>query len=624
MDASIPSVGHSFDFDVSGRESRDLVLLKCREVIEQLHQEVEEEREKRRKLEKKQHQWEADNLNVTTELDILRQKRADSEAEVARLTATVSDLERQLQELERAKEQQATVAHQLQREVVAKTSELSSKDLQLQEQHHLVQRLESKLQTATLEAKQLTEEVTTLSQKLGESESERTRLKITLETSADARAREARRVADEKDLALARVQRQADDAAREVRTLQDELRSRVEECTQLELGQRAREREQREREDLEVKLENARAELNLVQRKAHDLEKKQEQASIQFGAAQAEVTSLRGQLDHAQREYDDVQKQLAVRTTELTHFRSQCEVLQEAARGHSEERTAVQERWLAATAEANELRHQVEEARAELRSKADASRGKDEEQRRLDETVRQLKDEAAQDRGQKLEQQLQHEQRVHELAAECRQYQETVREMNTQVDRLQKELQQVQVELAAANEGRRQSERHVVAMEAEVGGMNNALRVAEQAAADSREREREARQAAERAKEDAHAQALRAARPEVKVVYDRGKLERLRDKYEMKIAKLHRQLVEREQHETRLRGVLEGELRGVANWHNDLERREVASRLFRGNEDNQMWRDFFASQLGEIKSEFQSHERRLRRMFDSEKIKSAS
>lgn len=83
-------------------------------------------------------------------------------------------------------------------------------------------------------------QVTTLSQKLGESESERTRLKITLETSpfdrvflapgasayfslgfvqvckisylfrgADARAREARRVADEKDLALARVQRQA-------------------------------------------------------------------------------------------------------------------------------------------------------------------------------------------------------------------------------------------------------------------------------------------------------------------------------------------------------------------------------------------------------------------------------
>lgn len=30
--------------------------------------------------------------------------------------------------------------------------------------------------------------------------------------------------------------------------------------------------------DGEVKLENARAELNLVQRKAHDLEKKQEQA----------------------------------------------------------------------------------------------------------------------------------------------------------------------------------------------------------------------------------------------------------------------------------------------------------------------------------------------------------
>lgn len=33
--------------------------------------------------------------------------------------------------------------------------------------------------------------------------------------------------------------------------------------------------------------------------------------------------------------------------------------------------------------------------------------------------------------------------------------------------------------------------------------------------------------------------------------------------------------------------------------------RRVASRLFRGNEDNQMWRDFFASQLGEIKSESQ-------------------
>merc|ERR1719359_2397057 len=34
-----------------GAENRDLVLLKCREVIEQLHGEVEEEREKRRRLE---------------------------------------------------------------------------------------------------------------------------------------------------------------------------------------------------------------------------------------------------------------------------------------------------------------------------------------------------------------------------------------------------------------------------------------------------------------------------------------------------------------------------------------------------------------------------------------------
>ena len=82
----------------------------------------------------------------------------------------------------------------------------------------------------------------------------------------------------------------------------------------------------------------------------------------------------------------------------------------------------------------------------------------------------------------------------------------------------------------------------------------------------------------------------------VKPPYDKAKVERLRDKYELKLAKLHRQIVEREQHEMRLRGLLESELRGLSHWNADMDRKEAAA----PRADPGQWNSFFSHKFGEV------------------------
>jgi chromosome segregation ATPase len=276
---------------VAGGESRDLVLLKCREVIEQLHAEVEEEREKRRRLEKRQHQWESDHLSVTTELEIQKQKRQDAEADTERLQHLVQDLERQIAEVDRARELQLSSTSVHQREASAAKAEISRKEIQIQELTNEKQRLEAKVHTAQMEARQLTEEVTQLSTRLGETESERARLRISLDTQVDALQRDLRRTVEEKDAVVLNLQRQLQEREREVAHATRELQRVLAESQKTEEGLRSTIREQdlHQREEYSSETARLRAELDSSRRRAQEKESAADSTQAALAATQAEA-----------------------------------------------------------------------------------------------------------------------------------------------------------------------------------------------------------------------------------------------------------------------------------------------------------------------------------------------
>jgi chromosome segregation ATPase len=322
-------------------------------------------------------------------------------------------------------------------------------------------------------------------------------------------------------------------------------------------------------------------------------------------STQAEVTSVRAQLDALQREHEEATKQLAVRTTEVTHFKSQVEVYQESTKAHEAERNSLSERWLQTAGENTELRRQVDEYRQTAQEKTDEVRLKEEEVRRLDDQLAAAREDASKLQTTRLEASFASEshakeltliksQAEHERIAEAREMAAKYSRMESERALATHQLEDASRKLAHSTEEAETLRREMEAIKRQAEGDVASLH----AECDRRVRSAEAEAVANR-------EGLRVARAEVdklqaalavKPPYDKAKVERLRDKYELKLAKLHRQIVEREQHEMRLRGLLESELRGLSHWNADMDRKEAAA----PRADAGQWNSFFSHKFGEV------------------------
>eukprot|EP00916_Digyalum_oweni_P014378 GHVL01023612.1.p1 GENE.GHVL01023612.1~~GHVL01023612.1.p1 ORF type:complete len:649 (+),score=185.20 GHVL01023612.1:69-2015(+) len=78
-----------------------------------------------------------------------------------------------------------------------------------------------------------------------------------------------------------------------------------------------------------------------------------------------------------------------------------------------------------------------------------------------------------------------------------------------------------------------------------------------------------------------------------------SKLDRLRSKYESKLCKLQKQLTDRQNYETRLKEILDAELTSLNTWKYEIKEWGDSNRKNR-DEDVVKWKDFFADQMQQV------------------------
>lgn len=186
----------------------DAVLLRCRDTIERLHGDVEEERQKRQRLQEQLE--ESDNELTTTKMSLTEEQQRTREAETKcrRLEQKVLELE---QLLKAQKEMNGTTSSQLQTlkaESIQKAQEQFSQNLRITDLENSLKRTEAKAQNLQQEA----------------SRTERQLREVEARASSDSEAlRQERQESEAKTVELERMTRQCAELEHRCETLQQDL-----------------------------------------------------------------------------------------------------------------------------------------------------------------------------------------------------------------------------------------------------------------------------------------------------------------------------------------------------------------------------------------------------------------
>ena len=186
----------------------DAVLLRCRDTIERLHGDVEEERQKRQRLQEQLE--ESDNELTTTKMSLTEEQQRTREAETKcrRLEQKVLELE---QLLKAQKEMNGTTSSHLQTlkaESIQKAQEQFSQNLRITDLENSLKRTEAKAQNLQQEA----------------SRTERQLREVEARASSDSEAlRQERQESEAKTVELERMTRQCAELEHRCETLQQDL-----------------------------------------------------------------------------------------------------------------------------------------------------------------------------------------------------------------------------------------------------------------------------------------------------------------------------------------------------------------------------------------------------------------
>jgi len=506
----------------SPRTTSDAVLLRCRDTIERLHSDVEEERQKRTRLQDQVVACENELAAAKVDLAEEQVRCRDAESRCTRLERQLADTEQRLKSQKDAFEDAHSQAQQLKSESLQKAQEHFAQSLRLTELESATKRAEARAARGQEETARLAAELKQVQSKATTLESEVARLHEALE----GKAQEAARV--------------------------------------LHIGQEHEDRceaLQRELEDLHADKDADRAALDGHQLELQEMALRQERLHAAWKEREVEVQRLQKERDEAREEAEALQHEL--------------ESSQQQARRVAEEQREQLEKLGRLEAERSKLRRQAEEAR---RQAADRSEDLDRLERQrtshgttvatleqqIDEFRRQLRD-----RSQELARQKAEHQKAQQQLDEARMVEEQKTKLAASAKEAQKRASELTWRLEAANKEVEGSRERCKDLEQQLQQRDDKVRrndvnsLSDMLARAHRHAELLAKMQAELGRKS---RVLSEEEQE-----SRDQLGTLKQKYEQKIAKLHLHLSEREACERKLKGFIENEIDILHQYNKELE-----------------------------------------------------
>lgn len=588
-----PRGDDSFLSDSSLPAGNEAVLLRCRDTIRRLHAEVEDERCKRHELQQELHAAQADVRHLQAELDRERERAAESDVSQTAAKAARRDvlrLEERLAESERAvsmaDKKQASLLdqlHQAKAEVAQRAEAQISAEVKVTELENALRRAENRALSLEEEAASCSSRLAASAGKVADMEREVTALRSAADLESE-RTQHANRLMEEyrrrselaqQDLDAAQAAshiaaRSAQEAQEDLLRVQDELTKLQHECAQQqrdkEMALTSAATASARSQEVDTTLDNTRAaleksslECKALQRRVADLEQRCKRAEQRAETAAVEALqqrvaehaeSFRRAEQHAEAKV--VEASVATVTSELEEVREQLRSKDLELATALAEGDAVRQQVKRMLDRHNELEgrcHDVETERdacqqllAKSRQQFDIeaselverlkAQWQIERQTLLENSAQAAAENAAKSAALLADERSNMERHNLELQEELRKYQKQDRGVSAQLRWQQADLQ-----------------RRLEAVTSEFRAEQRCGREAKAAVQELQE-------------------ALRSSDGELDAYEE--VVEKLRQSYERKLAKLHRQLVERETYESRLKSLIDKEVDVLHHYNQDL------------------------------------------------------
>eukprot|EP00397_Hematodinium_sp_SG-2012_P007019 GEMP01007059.1.p1 GENE.GEMP01007059.1~~GEMP01007059.1.p1 ORF type:complete len:845 (+),score=215.93 GEMP01007059.1:150-2684(+) len=603
---------------------KDQVLIRCRETIERLHSEVEEERNKRKDAQKKAQTLDSSYSQAVSDLDAEKQRLRDQEALTRRTRMDLKHSEQRMQRLESVKEENARQLNVLKQDHVARERE---KDLRIRD-------LEQSLTSADMQAGSFRKQSVGLETQVIHLTEEKERLKVeghrVRTRSEDGEQMHQEQVRQLEELARVRqdqAQQQVDELKVELRKQQEEFRS-VEAVTHRyeELQTSAKHREQAIREELVQRgkqIDRAEQQTNRemvsLRTKVEELQRDAERHLALKEHLLAESRESHVQLTEQHLSNDSHQRELKRYITETTSMKEEIDNCRRLSEKSSDERRMQQEKLFALSIETAERQHTLDRMEKAAEEKADEyerelrrkegfvitqNQEMQELQQRLEEAIRKLQLELAdarstaqleQERRKDVERILESEQNNHELSNE------RLDRNAKELDFARQKLEKTEAELQQMHLHVRDSQTQLIGADIKLTQHVTALKAVEEERDEARKERDETRKERDDAQKDISAHKQKIAdilvdserkvselqkEAELQAVDFARKQEtmhvsissqaseavaKLKRKFETKIQRLHKQLAERENYEQKLKSLLEMEVGNVAKLYKELD-----------------------------------------------------
>lgn len=587
----------------------DAVLVKCRDTIEKLQEELEEERSRRRELQRHVNSVEAETLQLQNEVDLERGKRAEYEARVAQLEKKLSDAEAKLDTSGKWRETANLELQKAKADAVQRAEELFSEERKVQELEHALQRAESRIASAEAEIRNFNSELGINAQRLADAEFNAAQMRIKLQEEKD-NLEQLKRHADDKEQAMNAARKEVDDATRALRSLEEEQQQHV---IRLKLREESllkqyKEKEAELKQNLGEKVERAKQEASQLTKEVEVLKTKIPELESASNRETEAVNELKAEWSQAQAEIKRLEsdqarmvQEMNLQSIALAQVKAQCDIYARQAQALEEEKRQTQDGLFDLRTENEQLHREVDEAKKLLGARNDdlhRMQELHEERKHQMELIAKretasLKEQAEGElrkvsmelAGLRMQQKLDNERRT-ELVERQQRALESKDETQKQLSELSSQLDKSSSELQVEREKTKECATSVVHMrralqqsEDEVDDLQVQLRAAQRELA-SLQQQAEARVAAAMAERDARSQELerqmsRCAAKIKEVQLGAEKIsersqDKMRKKYEKKLSKMHQQLAERETYESRLKSLIEDEVSAIQQWNTDL------------------------------------------------------
>lgn len=604
------SVFYTGALSTAGDDENDAVLIKCRDAIEKLHEELEEERNRRRELQRQVNTSESEVLQLQNEIELESGKRADFEGRTARLEKQLADCETKLEAAGKLRETAAEDLQKTKAEATQRAQDLFAQELKTQEMEHALHRSESRLSSTEADVKHLNKELSTAAERLGAEEREKVQLQMKLQVETDRCERLSRQV-KEQESQLTAARKDTEELQRTISRMEEEHEEQLLQAKSREEkhAAKSKEKEAELERNLKERINEAKQEAAELSKEVEswkvqvrELEKELAREKVQAESLRAELTSVKAEQKKFHADHESSLQQIHGQNIELVQLKAACDASLEKMQHLSHERQEAQDRHLETSSESAQLRKQLDECQKllaersqelhqqqemhvhrqhqfELQSKHEVQTLKEQSESDLQKVcmeVAELRIQCKFDEERRADLQLQNQKttedkehclrriaamqaKLEETTCELKSEQEKTKETTSNVVQMRHALRQSEDEVDALQEQLIQAQRQLEGLQQE----SSTRMAAVMAEKDSRtgDLERKLAKCQERIEEVEF-------RAEKNLKH---KQEKQRNSYEEKLSKMHRQLAERESYEARLKSLIENEVNTIHRYNVDMD-----------------------------------------------------